>query len=45
MQFALRRIKLRFHKSMRNETQEVTFKVALMGRCDLTYRSWNSNLL
>ena len=41
MQFALRRIKLRFHKSMRNETQEVTFKVALMGRCDLTYRSWN----
>jgi len=28
---------------MRNGTQEVTFQVAVMGRCDLTYRSWNSN--
>jgi len=29
---------------MQNETQAVTFKVAVMGRCDLMYHSWNSNL-
>jgi len=39
MQLALRPVKLCFLKSMQNETQEVTFKVAPMGRCDLTYRS------